>query len=132
MTDKEALFLYRFKEAEETLRDARKMIEGGFSPRSITNRAYYSMFYAVLALFLKRDINIKTSKHIGIISIFDKEFIKPGELDKRYSEILHDMFDARQEGDYKDFAEISIDDSKEHVMLAGEFLEEIRRLIHGR
>ena len=63
MTDKETLLSYRLKQAEETLLDAEKMLQNNLSPRSITNRAYYSMFYAVLALFLKEDVNIKTSKH---------------------------------------------------------------------
>ncbi len=35
MTDKETLFLYRHKQAEETLLEAQKMLEAGFSPRSI-------------------------------------------------------------------------------------------------
>jgi hypothetical protein len=72
MTDRDSLFLYRLKQAEETLLDAEKMLGGSFTPRSIINRAYYSMFYAVLALFIKTDVDIKTSKHTGIISIFDK------------------------------------------------------------
>ena len=38
MTDKEALFLYRLKQAEETLSDAEEMLKGNFSPRSISNR----------------------------------------------------------------------------------------------
>jgi len=126
MTDKEALFTYRFKEAEETLRDAERMIEGCFSPRSITNRAYYSMFYALLALFLKAEINIKTSKHIGVISLFDKEFVKTGKIDKRYSEMLHDIFDSRQEGDYKELSEITSEDASEHVRLAKEFINCIK------
>jgi uncharacterized protein (UPF0332 family) len=44
MTDKDSLFLYRLKQAEETLLDAEKMLKGDFTPRSITNRAYYSIF----------------------------------------------------------------------------------------
>lgn len=31
MTDKETLFMYRLKQAEETLQDAERMLEGGFS-----------------------------------------------------------------------------------------------------
>ena len=72
MTDRDSLFLYRLKQAEETLLDAEKMLGGSFTPMSIINGAYYSMFYAVLALFIKTDVDIKTSKHTGIISIFDK------------------------------------------------------------
>jgi hypothetical protein len=60
MTDKEALFTYRLKQAEETLNDAKKMLKGGFTSRSIVNRVYYSMFYSLLALFIKTDVNIKT------------------------------------------------------------------------
>ncbi|GAB61214.1 MAG: HEPN domain-containing protein [Candidatus Jettenia sp.] len=93
MTDKEALSVYRFKQAEETLSEAERMVRENFSPGSIINRAYYSLFYSVLALFLKADINVKTSKHSGIISVFDKEFVKTGKIDKRYSKIFHDAFD---------------------------------------
>lgn len=85
------------------------------------------MFYAVLALFLKTGINLKTSKHIGVISVFDKEFIKAGKIDKRYSKILHDTFDARQELDYKELAEISAKDAAAYVRLSQEFLECIKK-----
>ncbi|MBI4974903.1 MAG: HEPN domain-containing protein [Candidatus Omnitrophica bacterium] len=130
MTDMESLLSYRLKQAEETLLDAERMHkEGNFSPRSITNRAYYSMFYAVLALFLKTGIDIKTSKHIGVISIFDKELIKTGKIDMHYSAILHKMFNVRQKVDYKEFVEISNDDVGEHVKLAREFFDGIRGLI---
>lgn len=126
MTDKEALSVYRFKQAEETLSEAERMVRENFSPRSIINRAYYSLFYSVLALFLKADINVKTSKHSGIISVFDKEFVKIGKIDKRYSKIFHDAFDDRQEGDYKELIEIPFEKTTEHVKLAREFLTAVK------
>jgi len=126
VTDKEVLFTYRLKQAEETLWDAERMLQGGFSPRSIINRAYYSMFYAVLALFLKTDVNIKTAKHIGVISIFDKEFILTEKIDRYYSEILHKMFNIRQKGDYKELIEITSEDTTEYVRLAKVFIECIK------
>lgn len=103
MTDIETLFLYRLKQVEETLLDAEKVIKSRLSPRSIINRAYHSLFYAILALLLKTGVNIKTSKHVGVISIFDTEFVKTGKIDRRYSQMLHDLFDARLEGDYKEY-----------------------------
>jgi uncharacterized protein (UPF0332 family) len=129
MTDKETLFLYRFKQAEETLLEANKMLEDNFSPRSIINRSYYAMFYALLALFLKAGISMKTSKHIGVISIFDKEFVQPGKIDKYYSAILHETFDARQEGDYKELIELSLEDASHFVKLSTDFLEGIRNTL---
>lgn len=131
MTDKEALFSYRLQQAEETLLDAEKMLEAGLSPRSIINRTYYSAFYSVLALFLKNDVTLKTSKHSGIISIFDKQFISTGQIEKRYSRILHKMFNARQESDYREFVELTLEDATEFVRLATEFLEGIKVAIHN-
>lgn len=72
MTDRQVLYLYRIGQAEETLSDAEKMLSENLTPRSIINRAYCSMFYALLALFIDQRVNIKTSKHSGVISIYDK------------------------------------------------------------
>ncbi len=47
MTDLETIFGYRMRQTEETLSEAVKMLESGFSPRSIVNRSYYAMFYAM-------------------------------------------------------------------------------------
>ena len=52
MTDRETLSRYRLEQAEETLADARMMLAGGASARSVVNRSYYAMFYGVLALLL--------------------------------------------------------------------------------
>jgi uncharacterized protein len=128
MTDKETLFLYRLRQADETLSDAKKMLEDKLSSRSIINRAYYSMFYSVLALFLKHDIKVKTSKHSGVLSIFDVEFVHTGKIDQKYSRMFHKIFEVRQEGDYKELVEFSDNDAEEFVKLAEEFLEGIKKI----
>lgn len=51
------------------------MLENKLSSRSIINRTYYSVFYRVLAIFIKYDINLKTLKYSGVISLFDNEFL---------------------------------------------------------
>ena len=129
MTDRESLLAYRLKEAEETLADAEGMLRNGLSPRSITNRAYYAMFYVVLALFLKAGINAKTSKHAGVISVFDKEFIHAGKLDPHYSKILHKIFEARQTIDYKEMAEVTVEEASGHVKDAQESVEAVKKAI---
>lgn len=60
MTDREQLFRYRLEQPEETLVEAEKMLSGGFSNRTIVNRAYYAMFYTTLAFFIALDIDSKT------------------------------------------------------------------------
>jgi uncharacterized protein (UPF0332 family) len=128
MNDKETLFKYRIEQAEETLSDAEKMLKNHLSPRSILNRAYYSMFYALLALYIDKGIDIKTSKHSGVISIFDKEFVHLGKIEKDFSKILHRSFLMRQEGDYKELVKISQDDAVRGVEDAQKFLNAIKAL----
>jgi len=130
--DKQILFEYRLQQALTTLEDAKKMIQEKISPRSVINRAYYSMFYMVLALFLKTDVNIKTSKHAGVISIFDKEFVLSGKIDKKYSKILHSMFNDRQESDYKELVEVSEDDAINGVRYAEDFINAVNKFISDK
>lgn len=128
MTDRETIFSYRMRQTEETLAEAVKMLESGFSARSIVNRSYYAMFYAVLSLFIHSNTPLKTSKHSGIIGIFNKEFIHSGKLDARFAKMLYDLFDERMELDYRDFAQVSEEDARNAVLSAQEFISEIRKL----
>jgi uncharacterized protein (UPF0332 family) len=129
MTDTQALFTYRLRQAAETLRDAEQMLQNNLTPRSVINRAYYAMFYTVLALFISAGLNPKTSKHSGVIAIFDKEFVHTGKIDRRFSSMLHRMFDARQESDYKELVESSAEEATKSLKVASEFVRTIKSFI---
>ena len=129
MTDRETLLRYRLKQAEETLADAEAMANAKLSPRSIVNRAYYAMFYAVLGLFLGTNVNLKTSKHSGIISMFDQIFILSGKMDKQLSKSLHKIFNARQVADYKELVEVSSEEADDALRAARSFIEEIKKVV---
>jgi len=51
--DTDTLVKYRLEQAQVALNDAKYLLDGGRSPQSIINRAYYAMFYAVVALLQK-------------------------------------------------------------------------------
>jgi len=129
MTDKESLIAYRIKQAQETFDDAEKILLAGGSMRSVVNRSYYAAFYAVLALFLKADMDVKTSKHSGIISLFDKEFVHTGKISRQCSKTLHRLFDERQQIDYKEFAEVLPEDAQNLLQQAKEFLNVIQQML---
>lgn len=74
-----ALCQHRFHQADETLSEARLLLEAGHY-RCALNRAYYAMFYALQVLVIKHKLWI--SKHSGVISFFDREYIKSGIIDK--------------------------------------------------
>lgn len=107
------------------------MLVERLTPGSIINRAYYSMFYLTLALFTKAGINPKTSKHKGIISLFDREFVNSGRIQRRYSKMLHDTFDERLEADYKELVAVSFEDAAKYVNEAREFFERIKTELAG-
>lgn len=126
MTDRRILYEYRLNQAETTLDDAKKMLTANVSPRSVINRAYYAMFYSLLALYIQTDLNIKTSKHSGVISNFDKEFVLSGKINRKYSKILHSLFNDRQELDYKELVEVTSDDAVNAVNNAEDFIAAIK------
>jgi len=72
----QALVNYRLEQAQTALEDGKFLLEGGRSLQSIVNRTYYAMFYAALALLQK--IGKVPSKHTGVISLFDTEFVVKG------------------------------------------------------
>lgn len=71
-------------------------------------------------------MRLATSKHQGVISLFDKEFVRTGIFDKKYSAMLHETFDERLEGDYKEFVELSKDDAQKAIGYAKEFLAVVK------
>ena len=75
--NKEQLISYRLERARETLQDAHLLMDQGGSPGSVINRSYYAMFYAVLALLTT--LGKGSSKHSGVIALFDQYFVKSGE-----------------------------------------------------
>jgi len=93
------LVKYRLEQADVALADAHFLLEGNRSAQSIINRSYYAMFYATLALL--QTVGKVPSKHAGVISLFDTEFVLKGLLAKDLSRDLHKAFEMRQGSDYR-------------------------------
>lgn len=126
MNDIRALINYRLQQAQETFTDARILLEQGGSYRTVVNRCYYVTFYAILALFIHDNIMVRTSKHAGIITLFNKEFVHSGKLPLSASKTVQRLFDARQESDYKEFAIFSEFDVTKFLSMAEDFLSTSR------
>ena len=114
---------YRLRQAEEALSEAQILSDAGHYRGSI-NRAYYAMFYALQILTIQN--RAKVSKHTGVISFFDREYVKTGRIDKRFSKWVHRLFDLRQDADYGDMFEPSREQCREALEQATEFVQHIR------
>jgi uncharacterized protein (UPF0332 family) len=117
---KRELALYRLQQAEESLEEARFLFEGQKSPRSVINRAYYAMYYSVLALLIFESYS--SSKHSGVLSFFNKRFIKGNVIPQDVGRAINRAFDLRQRGDYREYVTLS-------RKQAEPFLNEARRFI---
>ncbi len=111
--DIKILIRYRLEQAQVALDDAKYLLEGDRSPQSIVNRSYYAMFYAALALL--QEISKAPSKHSGVISLFDKEFVMKGIFEKKLSKDFHKAFELRQTFDYKVIKNIGLDKALESI-----------------
>jgi uncharacterized protein len=108
----EDLLRYRLEQAHETLREA-EILLGEAALRGTVSRAYYAMFYALLALLATKQLG--TSKHSGAISLFDREFVKTGLFPHELSRALHLAFDRRQTHDYGEMVPITAQIAEETV-----------------
>jgi hypothetical protein len=127
--NRKTLIAYRIAQARDSIREADLLNESGMSKRSVMNRLYYAMFYAVLALLQEKEMG--TSKHSGAISLFDREFVKTGLFSKEMSKALHRAFELRQKGDYMEEAEVTSDDVAEIRPAAEQFVEYAERFLLG-
>jgi uncharacterized protein (UPF0332 family) len=122
-----ALVRYRLEQAQTAIEDARFLLEGNRSPQSIVNRSYYAMFYSALALLQK--IGKVPSKHTGVISLFDSEFVLSGSFPKELSKDFHKAFELRQVSDYRTIKPISIEKAKETFNRAEYFVKAVKRYL---
>ena len=124
----EILIKHRLEQAQEALDDAKYLIDGDRSPQSIINRSYYAMFYAALALLQK--ISKAPSKHSGVISLFDKEFVMKGIFEKELSKDFHKAFELRQSTDYKIIKPISADKASQIWQKAVKFVHALKNYLN--
>lgn len=131
MKDEEILNLikYRLDQAQIALNDAKFLLEGKRSPQSIINRSYYAMFYAALALLQR--IDKVPSKHAGVISLFDTEFVSRGLFPKDFSKDFHKAFEFRQNFDYKIMKPISLERAEESLNKANRFVKAVKEYLNA-
>lgn len=114
------LVAYRLEQAHETLREA-TILREALAYRGAVNRAYYAMFYALLALLATKQLG--TSKHSGAIALFDREFVKPGLFPVELSRALHLAFDRRQSQDNGEWVTLEAGAVDETLASAQNFVE---------
>ena len=120
------LVRYRLDSAKERLDSAKILLEAEQYKDSI-GRSYYAIFTAVRAVLAKDEVDF--SKHAGVISYFQREYIKTGIFEKKFSKYLQEAFQIRNNCDYDDFYIVFKDDAVEQLARAEEFYQVVRQYL---
>jgi uncharacterized protein (UPF0332 family) len=67
------------------------------------SRLYYAAFYAARALLAMKRLD--SSRHSGVISLFQEHFVKTGAVSADIARALPQAFSRRQRSDYGDFGD---------------------------
>lgn len=108
-----ALARYRMGRAWECLEEGRVLLASG-KFNATANRAYYAAFYATRALLALRGLD--AARHSGVIALFNREYVRSGQLPKDTGRGLQRLFDARIEADYRDL--VTLERSRAEALLA--------------
>ena len=124
---KRQLAINRLEQADESIDEARYLFEGDKSPRAIINRAYYAMFYEILALLIFEEYG--SSKHSGVLSYFNKNFVKNGIIPKYLGRSVNKAFDLRIRSDYREQIELTRKHVEPFLGQAEKFIGAVRNYL---
>lgn len=93
-------------------------------------RSYYAMFTAARAVLALDGVDF--SKHAGVIGYFQKEFIKSGIFEIKYSKYLSQAFQIRNNTDYADFFIVTKGEAVEQYERAVEFVRRVKTYVCDR
>ena len=119
----------RICKAEENLQASITMFEKEFYNFSI-NRSYYAVFDAIRAINALD--NFDSSKHSGVISYFNQNYVKTEIFNSNTSKIIKKASLLREKSDYEDFYCATKQEAKECIKEATNFVNEVKNYISNR
>jgi uncharacterized protein (UPF0332 family) len=113
---------YRLNKAKELAEEA-KLLFANRRYDGCVSRSYYAIFSAVRSLLALLELDSR--KHSGVITYFDRYFVKNGIVAREFSRIVHTSFDVRQASDYQDFYVISKEQAEAQLDGCMKFIAEV-------
>lgn len=123
------LVYYRLERANESIREAELLLDGGH-PNTCVNRLYYACFYAASAILLLKGYS--SPKHSGVRSLFHQQIVKPGLIEVTMGHLYDRLYDSRQKSDYADLVKFQISDVDPWIGEAKAFVGKIMGLIRDQ
>ncbi|HWR73433.1 MAG TPA: HEPN domain-containing protein [Nitrospirota bacterium] len=121
--------LVRFKlvQARDSLDQARSLLAANMDMDLVGNSVFYAMYYAILALLLKRKVPPATQS--VTLSLFDREFVQTGFFDWRFSEAMHRAFKLRKACSGEGRTAVDRKDIEDLLPVAEDFVRKAEEII---
>lgn len=124
--NKKELAIYRLDKAKEHLSSAKELFNKNHFMDS-TSRSYYAIFSAAKAILALKALD--SSKHSGVISLFNQHFVKKGILTVNSSKMIQEAKNYREKADYADYFVIDKEIAEKQLEHATVFIDEIENKI---
>ena len=118
---------YRLNKAKETLETARMIFNEGKDFTSANNRAYYAIFYAIRAVLAIEEVDFK--RHKDVLAYFNKEYVNKEKFPKKIGRKISQAQRIREDSDYDDDYEPSLDKTEQQINTAGELVDLVEKYI---
>jgi uncharacterized protein (UPF0332 family) len=114
------------EKADESFAEANVLLDAGM-PVGCVNRLYYAVFYAVSAACAKDGRTY--GKHSAVRASLHRDYVNSGVIPKHFSDIYDELFEDRQQGDYKPGTKFNIDELKRLQKETFAFIECFKKLL---
>ena len=118
---------YRLNKAKETLETAKMIFNEGKDFTSANNRAYYAIFYAIRAVLAIEETDFK--RHKDVLAYFNKEYVNKEIFPKMIGRKISQAQRIREDSDYDDDYEPSLDKTEQQINTAGELVDLVEKYI---
>ena len=115
------------EKAERKLKAAEKLHENDMYEDAVS-RAYYAMYHAAMALLLTKDISPRT--HSGMLTMLSLHFVKSGEMQEEYFQMISKDKELRENGDYEPFFEGTSEEAMLVINDAHKFIEKAKEILN--
>lgn len=114
---------YRFNDAKEKLESANILLLQNHFKGSLS-QSYYAMFSAARALLALKELD--SSKHSGVISLFNQHFVKTNIVDSSLGRILKKAQYSRERSDYGDYYVVTREEAQNQIDNAEKLIADIK------
>jgi uncharacterized protein (UPF0332 family) len=122
-----SLLQSRLSQARESLDDAKILLIQDAEVNFVMNSVYYAFFYPVSGLLQTRGITAPMQS--VAIALFEKEFVQPGTIERRFFNAIQKAFELRPACACEDQKKATPQDIEELFPIAEDFHKRVQELI---